>query len=244
MIVIVGETHDDVLYFESVLANRREELVLNRYKASIGTIFSQDVLIIHELYTSVLASAILTNILAKYYVDLVFVVGKCLSSSKGVKNGDFAISRRIIDANVDLSLFNDVAVSQIPGFDRDFAIQNDIFEYLCNGLDKRQNIDYRRSTYLSCDNQSYDMIEVLEEKGSVFALGEETIVIDRNTAGVAVACALKHTPFIACKVIENKLDSRNNLETYSLVLDKYIDLGKAVVSTINEIGRSDILEGE
>ena len=88
------------------------------------------------------------------------------------------------------------------------------------------------------------MVQILQEKGSVFAIGEEAIVIDKNSAGVAVACSLKHVPFIIAKVIENKIDSKSNLESYSLVLKKYIDLGKAIVATINEIGRSDILEGE
>ena len=244
MIVIVGETHDDILYFDSVLANKREEFILNRYKCSIGTIFSLDVIVVHELYTSVLSSAILTILLDKYYVDLVFVVGKCLSNSRGVKNGDIAVSKRVIDANVDLSIFNDVSVGQIPGFDRDFNVQDDIYEYLTKGLDKRASIDYHRATFLSSCNLSYDMVQILQEKGSVFAIGEEAIVIDKNSAGVAVACSLKHVPFIIAKVIENKIDSKSNLESYSLVLKKYIDLGKAIVATINEIGRSDILEGE
>ena len=86
MIVIVGETHDDILYFESVLANRKEETILNRYKISIGTIFSQEAIIVHELYTSILASAVLMYILNTYYVDLVISVGRCMSVSPEIKN--------------------------------------------------------------------------------------------------------------------------------------------------------------
>ena len=71
MIVIIGETHDDILYFDSVLANRREETILEKYKVSIGTIFSQDALIAHDVFSSSLASAILMNICDKYYVDLI-----------------------------------------------------------------------------------------------------------------------------------------------------------------------------
>ena len=84
----------------------------------------------------------------------------------------------------------------------------------------------------------------LKERKSIYSLGNELIVIDQNSAGVSVAAKLKETPFIACKVVENNLAVANNLESYTDVLSKYIDLGKAVVSTINDISRSDILEEE
>ena len=57
-----------------------------------------------------------------------------------------------------------------------------------------------------------------------------------------MASTLKGVPFIAVKVAENNLSTANNLDSYVSVLDKYIDLGKAVISTINDISRSDILE--
>ena len=82
MIVILGDTHDDILYFDSVLANKKQEVLMNRYKVSIGTIFSQEVIVVHEMVTSVLTSAVLSHILDKYYIDLVISVGRCISVSK------------------------------------------------------------------------------------------------------------------------------------------------------------------
>ena len=243
MIVIVGETHDDILYFDSVLANRREDIVLNRYKISIGTIFSQDVLIVHELFTSVVSSAILTLILKQYNVYLVISVGRCMSITKPIKNGDIVVSKKVIDVNVDLTMFNDVAMAQIPGFERDFAVQNDILTYISQGLDRRLNVYYHSAIYLSTDNMSKEVTDALKERKAIFALENENIVIDHNSAGVALASYLQGVPFIVVKVAENNLSQVNNLETYSHVLSKYIDLGKAVISTINDIGRSDILEG-
>ena len=244
MIVIVGETHDDILYFDSVLANRREETILNRYKISLGTIFSQEVLIVHELYTSILSSAVLMNILDSYYVDLVICVGRCMIVSDDIKNGDIVISSKIIDANVDVTMFNDVITGQIPGFDRDFAVQNDIISYLSQGLDRRTTVDYHEAIYLSTDNMSQQMCDFLKERKTIFALDNEKIVIDQNSSGIAIAASLKGVPFIIAKVAENNLSVANNLESYTMVLSRYIDLGKAVMSTINDIGRSDILEGD
>ena len=47
MIVIVGANHDDILYFDSVLANKREEAILGRYKISLGTLFNQEAIVMH-----------------------------------------------------------------------------------------------------------------------------------------------------------------------------------------------------
>ena len=52
MFLIVGTSHDDILFYETSLKNKREEIILNRYKAQIGTINNQEVMLIHDIYTS------------------------------------------------------------------------------------------------------------------------------------------------------------------------------------------------
>lgn len=242
MIVIIGETHDDILYFDSVLANKREETILEKYTVSIGTIFSQDALIACNVFSSSLASAILMNILDKYYVDLIISVGRCMAVSSNIKNGDIVVSKRVIDANVDLTMFGSVVTGQIPGFERDFLVQDDIINYLSKGLERRISINYHLATFLSSSNMSKDMCNHLINKKEAYSIGNDLLVIDQNSAGVAVVSTLKSVPFISVKVAENNLAVANNLESYVSVLDKYIDLGKAVISTINDISRSDILE--
>lgn len=244
MIVIIGETHDDILYFDSVLANRREEVLLKRFKVSFGTIFSQEILVIHELYTSILSSTILLYILDKYYVDLVISVGRCMSVSKNIKNGDIIVSKKVVDVNVDLTMFNDVAMAQIPGYDRDFKVQDDILLYVTQGLEKRISVNFHHAVFLSTDNMSKQVTDSLKERRSIFAMDNENLVIDHNSAGIALASKIKDVPFIVVKVAENNLSEANNLETYAEVLSRYIDLGKAIISTINDISRSDILEGD
>ena len=244
MIVIVGDTYDDVLYFDTVLLNKKEEVILNRFKISVGTIFSQEVIVLRDMATSILTSGVLTHILDTNYVDLVIAVGKCWSVTDTIKAGNIALSSNVIDTNVDLSIFKDVGMAQIPGFSREFPVQDDIFGYIAENLEKRPNIDYFRASYLSTDNMSKDVINFLKEHKTMFFKNDEKFVIDHNSSGIAVACALKDVPFIAVKVVESGFDQTQNLKSYTKVLSRYIDLGKGVISTINNIGRSDILEGE
>ena len=244
MIVIVGDTHDDVLYFESVLANKKEQIILNRFKVSIGTIFSQGAIVVHGMATSILTSSVLTYILDNYYVDLVIGVGKCLAVSDVYKRGNIALASSVIDVNVDLSVFNDVGFGQIPGFEREFSVQDDVFGYLAESIEKRPGIDFHNSVYLSTDNMSLEMVDHLSKHKSMFSTKNNNFVVDHNSSGIAVACTVKDVPFIVAKVVETGLDQSVNLKTYSQVLSRYIDLGKAVITMINNIGRSDILEGD
>ena len=69
------------------------------------------------------------------------------------------------------------------------------------------------------------------------------MVYDSVSAGIALACHLLDTPFIIVKSIERPLQKNATIDDYLKVLDSYIDLGKAVVSTIGDIGRADILKG-
>ena len=58
MIMIVGSQHDDILYFESVMSNKREEVALGKFKITIGTIFNQSVLLVDQAKTNYLSSAL------------------------------------------------------------------------------------------------------------------------------------------------------------------------------------------
>ena len=241
MIVILGNAHDDILYFEKVMYNKREDLVFNRYPVYIGTVFNQEIAVVGEMYGSSITSAVLTHLLTKYYVDLVISVGKCHSIDKKTKSGDIVISSKIIDINVDLSREKDVPFGVYPGFERDFIVQDDIIEYLKIGINKRTYVSSYQAVYLSSDNLSEETFKMLNMNRNMFGLNDENIVVDHNSSAMATVCKLKDVPFVAIKVVENSFNSEDEIENYLSVLDKYIDLGKAVVSTIGDIGRNDIL---
>lgn len=242
MIVIAGASHDDILYFDSILTNRSEEIILDKYPITKGMMFNQEVLVVGGCYSSILSSVIITYIIDHNYVDLVICVGKCIAVSKEIKSGDVVITRSIVDANVDLSLFADVVTGQIPSLVNEFDVQKDILEYLIKGMSRRSFVTLHLVSMITSDNLSYDMMGYLKNHTSLFGIQDDLIALDHNSSGVAVASSLRGVPFISIKVAEVKLDQKDNLNTYLNVLDRYVDLGKAVVSTINDIGRNDILE--
>ena len=86
MIMIIGSQHDDILYFESVMSNKREEVVLDKYKVTIGTIFNQSVILVDQVKTNYVSSVLTLYLIEKYYVFLVFVVGRCIAFTHDIKH--------------------------------------------------------------------------------------------------------------------------------------------------------------
>ena len=236
MIAIIGSSHDDILYFDSIISNKRKETILGQYNASIGTIFNQEVIILGGLTSSILSSAVMSKLLSMYYISLVFIVGKCISITKGLKCGDIVISSRVINADVDMLGSKNVIVGQIPGLPRDFTCQRDVITYLTEGLSKRTFAKSEIATFLSSDNQ----LDQFKNQHEIFGINEK-MVMDNNSGGIAVACHLYNVPFISIKVIEKEAKIENNISQYIKVLEQYINVGKGVVSTIGDIGRNDIL---
>ena len=108
MILIIGSNHDDVIYFQSALKDAHEEIILNKYRAQVGTILNQSIMVLQDVYTSYVSSALITYIVEKYYVLMVFCVGTCYAQSKNLKVGSIAVS--------EFSTFGDVdQINKIKG---------------------------------------------------------------------------------------------------------------------------------
>lgn len=245
MILIIGSTHDDVLYFESVMTRRREEKILDHFPAVFGNIFNQEVCLVEGVYSNYVSSMLTLELIHKYYVILVFAVGRCTALTRNWKLGDIAISRYTVTGDVDLMLECESRLGQIPGCPAYFVSQEDIVRYFSIQAERRINASFQHSTYVSM-NSSYasrSQLDVMLSGDRAFGTNDN-LVMDNALGGIAVACHFGHVPFLGVKVVSRFLDEPYTVEEYATTLRKYIDLGKAVVSTIGDIGRSDLLGGQ
>ena len=90
---------------------------------------------------------------------------------------------------------------------------------------------------------SEEATRLIYQRKHVFGISDEKIVVDHNSSGAALAATIKDVPFVSIKVVQNSLNENTKVEDYLKVLDRYIDLGKAVAATIGDIGRNDVLRG-
>lgn len=242
MILIVGSTHDDILYFESVMTERHEETVFDIYKIQVGKISNQQVILAYDLYTSYMSSLVTNYILSKYFVILVFVVGKCVTYNNDFKSGDIAVSKRVILGDVDQILETNSRLGQLPHFPRSFYTQDDISDIVLKALEKRSFVHHQTATFISA-NAIYDDIKKFGHvSADGYVLGHKTnVVFDCISGGVCIACHIAKLPCISVKAVLKQVGEKTTSDLYINVLKKYTDIGKAIVSAIGDIGRNEIL---
>ena len=69
----------------------------------------------------------------------------------------------------------------------------------------------------------------------------KNLITDTNTGGTALACNLTKVPFVSIKVVERYLDKNSDVNTYLKAMKEYVNIGKAVVTCIGDIGRNEII---
>ena len=242
MIMIIGSQHDDILYFESVITNKKEELIMGKFKVTIGTIFNQAVMLVDQVKTNYLSSALTLYLIEKYFVILVLVVGRCIAYSKDLKPLDIVISKHVILGDVDQVNEDNVKYGQIPGFEQVFDASEDVVSYIESAFEKRTFSIFKEANFISTsvDYHKPDQIYDIEEFEHVLGF-DNNVVFDTNTGGAALACNLTKVPFVSIKVVERYLDKNSDVNTYLKAMKEYVNIGKAVVTCIGDIGRNEII---
>lgn len=245
MILIIGSQHDDILYFETVMSNKREEMVLGQYKVTIGTVFNQAVILLDQVITNYVSSALVLYLIEKYMVFLVFNVGRCISFSKDIKPLEIAISKNIVAGDVDQVNDENIKMCQIPGFEQVFTCQDDVIGYLNTAFESRTYCTTKLANYISTSVNYHRTNQVDYLKECEHLLGfSNNVVFDCNSAGVALACSLRKVAFVSVKVVERNIDQQNNINTYLAALKEYTNIGKAIVTCIGDIGHNEVITGE
>lgn len=242
MILIIGSQHDDILYFESVMSNKKIEIVLGKYQVTIGTIFNQGVVLVDEVKTNYVSSALVLHLIEKYFVFLIFNVGRCVAFTHDIKPMDIVISKRVIAGDVDQVDEDNVKFGQIPGFEQVFISQDDIIGYLRDAFEKRTYSNIKIGNYVSTSVDYHRVEQVNHLKEGEHLLGfSNNIVFDSNSAGIALAAELKKVAFVSAKVVERYIDSKKDIHTYLKALKEYTNIGKAVVTCIGDISRNEVI---
>ena len=109
-------------------------------------------------------------------------------------------------------------------------------------FEKRTFSVYKTANFVSTsvDYHSVSQINSLREFDHVLGF-ENGVVFDCNTAGVALAASITRVPFVSVKVVERNINDKNNIDTYLDALKEYINVGKAIVTCIGDIGRNEVI---
>ncbi len=245
MILIIGSSHDDVLYFETLATNKTRKMLFERYPVVFGKMFNQEVAIVSEVYTNYISSIVTSYFIDKFFVILVLSVGTCIGYSKDVKPLSIALSEKVTLSDVDQLGIRPVSLGQIPnGFPTYFISDSDARVILKNSFEKRTNVEVFDATIFS-SNTFYTKEEQLEPLKTFGKLSpiDENVVFDCTYGGISIACEMNKISSVALKVVETTLGKPIDYQEYSKILSVFIDVGKAVSSALIDIGSKDILKG-
>ncbi len=244
MIIILGSTHDDILYFESVMTNRHDETLFEKYPLEYGTIFNQEVVLCYDIYTSYESGIIANYLLQKHFVVLCIVVGRCVAYSSDIKMGDIAIATGVVFGDVNQIKESNSQLGQIPHLPRELPASDEVITYLEQALEKRSFSRHDQTLYV-CGSSILDTVERIKHlvmNDNIFGR-KEKVVFDCTSGGVFLAATLYNIPVVGIKVVEKKIDEKSSVDNYINVLKQYSGVGRAVVTCIGDIGRNDIMRG-
>ncbi|HNX16459.1 MAG TPA: hypothetical protein PKO28_03775 [Bacilli bacterium] len=243
MILIIGSNHDDVLYYHSIIKYPEEVNLMRDYHAVTGTIFNSKVMILEDVYTSYLSASLATYLIEKFFISVIFCVGKCEAISDNLKEGSIAVSNRVIFGDLNqIEHSKGTVLGQIPGLPKDYQPNLQLLETVNSFLSRIANGNHFNCLFFSSSAYCQDM-HMMENiaKDEKLLASRDNIVVDGETAGIALACYLADIPFISVKVVEGKAGVKLDINNYVKILRQYAAVGKAVVSSIGEINRQDVL---
>ena len=243
MILILGKTHDDILYFENIMHNKQEEKVFDKYTVTTGTIYNQNVCLMYDIYSNYLSSLIVTHLIRTKYVIFVILVGKEKTYFDDLKVGDIVISNSITLGDVDFTSETKCKLGQIPSFPQTFLTQTHLAQIFDQSISKVLYREAIKGNYISTSRELDNVDQIKYLNSDDFVLGmQNNVVFDTESGGAAIACNITDVPLIAIKVIESKVGEKSSLENYLTVLKSYIDVGKGVSIAISEVGRNDFIQ--
>ena len=243
MILIVGSSNDDILYFESILKNKKEFSVLNQFTAYSGEIFNQKVMLLKDMYSSYLSAAVISHVIEKYMVILVIYVGEVQSFTDSLNVGDICICRQAVIADVNLSDVTTVSKGQIPGFQQSFLSNAEITEAIYSLLENRTSVPHRLCTFVSSNYHPEDKekMDSVANNDMIFGIAGE-VVLSSEIGGIAIASKLHDVPYASVAVVGRKIGYKSGIQEYLNVLEQYTNIGKVVISLIGDIGRTDVVK--
>lgn len=246
MILIVGGTKDDILFFESKIRNKKHETILgDTYHLLVGNIFDQRVGILYNVHSSYLTTLLVYEVIKKYHVILVINVGYAVSYLDTIKTGDIVLIKQTYFGDVNFTKMQHTLLAQIPSQPQFFASDGYVTQIFSKVLDTILKSHYLSGSLVSINKVPESKEDLSEISFENTVLGRTSnVLVDSEGAGCALAAHIANVPFIAIKVCERNIDDRLSVANYLKVLDKYADLGKVVTSLIGEVSRNDVRIGE
>ncbi len=202
MILIIGTTKDDILYFKNRMRVKEEGQITKNYPYFVGKLANKNVCLAYTGFSNIASSAVTSFMLTEFKPYLVIMTGAASTLNNKAKQKDLFISERVYLGDVDLSSYSDeLKFGQIKNLPPFFSCDEDYIKMLETINSKTENLHLLRGPLISTNTFYNDQklaSKVIKDK---FGNIESMTAFDTEAGGVAATCAIYEVPFLMLKVI-------------------------------------------
>lgn len=241
MILIIGTSEDDILFFKSKARNIEEITYNDHYKIIFGDICDQRLCFAYGVNTNYMSATFTSYLIQKYSIILAINVGLARGFSDDLKCGDIVISKRINLVDVDQINVDRVKLAQIPNAPQ-FINCNSYLVEVCSAIVQSLAISGVYTGSLFSSNSFYTKKSDLGKAtdGRVVLGLDDHLILDCEAGGMAASCTFYDIPFVSIKVVTYVLDRDVYNRDYMLkALKSYTKVGKLVSAVVSEVSRKD-----
>jgi len=209
MILILGSSQDDILYFVNRMHVNSEEEIAHHTKVYVGEFSRQQVVVAHTGNTMMMASMMAGILIEKYRPYLVISVGHAHSISPNIKQGELFLAERIYLGQVDLTPISaKLKFGQVPGASLFLHSEDMCLNILEMHNNREANVKMTRGFIMSCNMLMTDREKVNQMVKELYHGFDSIIAMDTEVGGVAVACQLFDVPIVCLKSITYEVGNR------------------------------------
>lgn len=202
MILIIGTTKDDIIYFKNRMRIKEEGKINKNYPYYVGRMANKDVCLTFTGFSNLASSAVTSYMLAKFKPYIVIVTGAVSTINPKAKQSDLFMAEKIYLGDVDLSSYSDeMKFGQIKNLPPFFSSDEDYIKMIETINSKTENRHLLRGPLISTNTYFNDQKlanKVIKEKYSSI---ESMTAFDTEAGGVAAACGIFDVPWLLLKVV-------------------------------------------
>lgn len=212
MILILGATDDDILYFRTKMDMAAVHKIAGKTEVFIGKYSGKEVAVTTTGLSNSLSTMITGLCIEKYHPYFVLNVGSLHAFDENLKQGDLYMADRIYLGGVDFTPWgNGTKYGQIPAMPQFFLSEDDYLLLIETIAKKMTNKSLARGFVMSTNKFYTDRVKATSLINHHYAYVDGIDAFDTELGGIALACRAFDIPWIALKSISYVIGHKDEL---------------------------------
>lgn len=202
MILIIGTTEDDIIYFKNRIRIKETGKINKDYPYYVGRLANKDICLTYTGFSNLASSAVTSFMLAKFKPYIVIITGAVSTLNAKAKQSDLFMAEKIYLGDVDLTAYSDeLKFGQIKNLPPFFSSDEDYIKMIETINSRTENRHLIRGPLISTNAFFADKKlanAVIKEQ---FNNIESMTAFDTEAGGIAAACGIHDVPWLLLKTV-------------------------------------------